>query len=141
MSTYAIHSLSKNTKLDESTISICDIMKDKTSEIVKKMECQIPLTVQQYSDLYTAYLHSFDDMFGTCYISQKEFFDKLNISQEALREFEKYLDSISKSYLDWIDFTSRYWQTYVQMRLSMIKSSDQFVHMAMDSYAKTLAKL
>ncbi|HXW02771.1 MAG TPA: hypothetical protein VD651_00700, partial [Nitrosarchaeum sp.] len=84
--------MSKNTKPDESPISICDIMKNRTSEIVQKMECQLPLTMQQYSDLYTAYLHSFDDMFGTCYISQKEFFDKLNIPQETLKEFDKYLE-------------------------------------------------
>ena len=125
---------------DESEISICDIMKNRTSEIVKKIECQLPLNVQQYSDLYTAYLHSIDDMFGTCYISQKEFFDKLGISQEALRNFDKYLESISKSYQDWIDLSSKYGENYVQTRLSMIKSSDQFIHMAMDSYAKMLAK-
>lgn len=140
MSTCIMYDLSKNTKLDESEISICNIMKDKTSEIVKKIECHIPLAVQQYSNLYTAYLHSFDDMFGMCYVSQKEFFDKLNISQETLREFEKYLDLISKSYQDWIDLRAKYWQDYVQMRLSMIKSYDQFVHITMESYAKTLAK-
>lgn len=121
-------------------ISICDIMKNRTSEIVKKIECQLPSTVQQYSDLYTAYLHSIDDMFGTCYISQKEFFDKLGISQEALRNFDKYLESISKSYQNWIDLSSKYGQDYVQTRLSMIKSSDQFIHMTMDLYAKMLAK-
>jgi len=131
--------LSKNTS-DESEISICDIMKNRTSEIVKKIECQLPLSVQQYSDLYTAYLHSIDDMFGTCYISQKEFFDKLGISQETLRNFDKYLESISKSYQDWIDLSSKYGENYVQTRLSMIKSSDQFIHMAMNSYAKMLAK-
>lgn len=131
--------MEKNTS-DESEISICDIMKNRTSEIVKKIECQLPLTVQQYSDLYTAYLHSIDDVFGTCYISQKEFFDKLGISQEVLRNFDKYLESISKSYQNWIDLSSKYGQDYVQNRLSMIKSSDQFIHMAMDSYAKMLAK-
>lgn len=115
-------------------------MKNRTSEIVKKMECQIPSTVQQYSDLYTAYLHSIDDVFGTCYISQKEFFDKLGISQEALRNFDKCLESISKSYQDWIDQSSKYGHDYVQNRLSMIKSSDQFIHMVMDSYAKMLAQ-
>jgi hypothetical protein len=131
--------LEKNTS-NESEISICDIMKNRTSEIVKKIECHLPLTVQQYSDLYTAYLHSIDDVFGTCYISQKEFFDKLGISQEALRNFDKYLESISKSYQNWIDQSSKYGQDYVQNRLSMIKSSDQFIHMAMDSYAKMLAQ-
>jgi hypothetical protein len=131
--------LSKN-KPDESSISICDILKDRMSEIVKKMECQLPLTMQQYSDLYTAYLHSFDDMFGTCYISQKEFFDKLNISQETLREFDKYLDSLSTSYQNWIDLNSKSGQIYVQTKLSMIKSYDQFIHIAMNSYAQYLAK-
>lgn len=132
-----LHTLSKN---NESYISICDIMKNRTSEMVKKMKSQLPVSVQQYSDLYTAYLHSIDDVFGTCYISQKELFDKLGISQDALREFDKYLESISKSYQDWIDLSSKYGQDYVQMRLSMIKSSDQFTHMAMDWYAKMLAK-
>ncbi len=139
MSICVLYVLSKNTS-SESEISICDIMKNRTSEIVKKIECQLPSNVQQYSDLYTAYLHSIDDMFGTCYISQKEFFDKLGISQEALRNFDKYLESISKSYQDWIDLSSKYGQDYVQTRLSMIKSSDQFIHMAMDLYAKMLAK-
>lgn len=139
MSICVLYVLSENTSND-SEISICDIMKNRTSEIVKKIECQLPLTVQQYSDLYTAYLHSIDDVFGTCYISQKEFFDKLGISQGALRNFDKYLESISKSYQNWIDLSSKYGQDYVQTRLSMIKSSDQFIHMAMDSYAKMLAK-
>jgi len=138
MSICVLYTLS-NTN-DELDISICDIMKNRTSEIVKKIECQLPLTVQQYADLYTAYLHSIDDVFGTCYISQKEFFDKLGISQEALRNFDKYLESISKSYQNWIDLSSKYGQDYVQTRLSMIKSSDQFIHMTMDLYAKMLAK-
>ena len=138
MSICVLYTLS-NTN-DELDISICDIMKNRTSEIVKKIECQLPLTVQQYADLYTAYLHSIDDVFGTCYISQKEFFDKLGISQEALRNFDKYLESISKSYQNWIDLSSKYGQDYVQTRLSMIKSSDQFIHMTIDLYAKMLAK-
>jgi hypothetical protein len=132
--------LSRNTKQNESDISICDIMKNRTSEVVKKMEYQLPQTVQQYSDLYSAYLHSLDDMFGTCCISQKEFFDKLNIPQETLREFDKYLESLSKSYQNWIDLSSKYGQSYVATKLSMIKSYDQFVHIAMNSFAQTWAK-
>ena len=132
--------MSKNSKSVESDISICDILKNRTSEIVQKMECQLPLSTQQFSDLYTAYLHSFDDMFGTCYISQKEFFDKLNIPQETLKEFDKYLESISKSYQNWIDLNSKFWQNYVQTKLSTIKSYDEFIHVAMNSYAQSLAQ-
>ncbi|WP_371503903.1 hypothetical protein [Nitrosopumilus adriaticus] len=125
---------------DEPDISICDIMKNRTSEIVKKLENQLPLATQQSSDLYTAYLHSFDDVFGTCYISQKEFFDKLNIPQQNLKNFDKYLKHLSKSYQNWIELNSKLWYHYVQMRLSNIKSFDEFVHVTMDSYARTLAR-
>ena len=130
--------LEKNSS-DEYDISICDIMKNRTSEIVKKMEYQLPLMTQQFSDLYTACLHSFDDVFGTCYISQKEFIDKLNIPQEVLREFDKSLTILSKSCQNLIDLNSMFWQNYVQTKLSAIKSNDQFVHMTMNSYAQTLA--
>ncbi len=115
-------------------------MKNRTSEIVKKLESQLPLATQQSSDLYAAYLHSFDDMFGTCYISQKEFFDRLHIPQQNLKHFDKYLESLSKSYQNWIDLNSKLWYHYVQMRLFDIKSFDEFVHVTMDSYAKTLAR-
>ena len=68
----------------EEKISVCDIMKTNTSKIIQKFESKIPPRFQQYSDLYAAYLHTIDDVFGTCYISEKEFFDKLNIDQGIL---------------------------------------------------------
>lgn len=70
----------------EEKLSICDVMKKDTLEIIKKMESQMPSMFQNYSDLYGAYLHSLDDIFGTCHIAEKEFFDKLNIDQGTLRQ-------------------------------------------------------
>lgn len=58
---------------NEKKLSICDIMKEDTSDILKKLESQIPPLFQGYSDLYTAYLHMYDDIFGTCYIAEKNF--------------------------------------------------------------------
>ena len=60
-------------------ISVCDIMKTNTSKIIQKLESQIPSQFQQYSDLYSSYLHTMDDVYGTCYMSEKKFFDNLNI--------------------------------------------------------------
>ncbi|MEK0320749.1 MAG: hypothetical protein QQN61_06630, partial [Nitrosopumilus sp.] len=71
-------------------VSVCDIMKNNTSEIIKKIESQAPSLMQKYSDLYMTYLHTMDDISGTCYISEKEFFDKLNIDQGILKETEKF---------------------------------------------------
>ena len=70
--------MQENTKLEqtkqEENLSVCEIMKDDTSEVFRKMESQIPLLFQNYSNLYTRYLHMLDDVFGTCYIAEKEFF-------------------------------------------------------------------
>ena len=38
------------------TMSICDVMKNNTSAIIGKLESQIPIYAQLYSDLYTKYL-------------------------------------------------------------------------------------
>lgn len=51
------------TKSNEEKLSICDIMKEDTSEIIANMESKMPSLFQNYSDLYTAYLHMFNDFF------------------------------------------------------------------------------
>ena len=124
----------------ENKVSICDIMKNNTSEIIKKIESQAPSLMQKYSDLYMTYLHTIDDISGTCYISEKEFFDKLNIDQGILKELEKFSGALTKIYLNQIEISSKYLEAYVQMRVSALKTYDNFVHVMMDSYAKTLSQ-
>jgi len=77
-------------------LSICDVFKDDTSEVIRKLELQTPLLFQNYSNLHAAYLHMFDDLFGTCYISEKEFFDNLNVDQviDRLDNFIPFLGKI-----------------------------------------------
>lgn len=124
----------------EAKISVCDIMKNNTSEVIKKLEAQIPSSVQQYSDLYTTYLHTIDDMFGTCYIAEKEFYDKLNLDQGVLREFQEFSNVLTKTYLDQIEMSAKYVEAYVQIRKSSLKAYDNFMHIIMSSYAKTLSQ-
>lgn len=126
--------------VNESKISICDVMKTSTSEVIRKMEQQVPPLVQNYSDLYLTNLHFLDDLFGTCYISEKKFFDKLNIDPKILKEYQRYTNSVSKFYQDWIEIGSKYLQTYAQMRMSIIKSYDQFFHTVIESYADMLSR-
>lgn len=121
-------------------ISVCDIMKNNTSEVIKKLETQIPSSIQQYSDLYTTYLHTIDDIFGTCYISEKEFFDKLNIDQGILREFQEFSNALTKIYLTQIEISAKYVEEYVEIRKSSLKAYDNFMHIVMGSYAKTLTQ-
>ena len=111
---------SKSNKQEEK-LSICDIMKDDTSEIIKKMESKMPSMFQNYSDLYTKYLHTFDDIFGTCYISEKEYFDKLNIDQGILRQIKANSESMKNNYVENIDMAAKLFDEYVKMRISAIQ--------------------
>ena len=104
------------------------------------MESQTPTLIQKYSNLYMAYLHTMDDVFGTCYISEKEFFDKLNLSQSTLKEVKNFSDSLTAIYLNQIESSSKYLEAYLQMRISALDSYDNFMHVMMDSYAKTLSQ-
>lgn len=121
-------------------VSVCDIMKNNTSAIITKIESQTPSLLQKYSDLYMAYLHTIDDLFGTCYISEKEFFDKLNIDQGILKELEKSSNTFTKLYLDQIDQSSKYLEAYTQMHVSSLQTYDNFMHAMMESYSKTLSQ-
>lgn len=126
--------------LEEKHVSICDVMKGDTSEIIQKLESNIPTLIQNYSDLYTAYLHMFDDLFGTCYMAEKEFFDKLNIDQGTLKEIKRNSDLMKNQYLNNIDMASKFFDVYVKLRISAVKSFDAYAHTMMDSYAKTLSQ-
>lgn len=130
---------SKNIPQEEQ-ISICDIMKEDTSEVIKKMESKMPSMFQSYSDMYTKYLHTLDDVFGTCYIAEKEFFDKLNIDQDILRQIKQNSELMRKNYVENIDRYAKFFDEYVKMRISGIESFDNYVHVMMESYVKMLSQ-
>ncbi len=131
--------ITSETKL-EGKISVCDIMKTNTSKIIQKFESKIPPRFQQYSDLYAAYLHTIDDIYGTCYISEKEFFDKLNIDQGVLHSIQDYSKTLTDAYLVQIDQFAKFTQEFVQTQISSLKVYDDFMHTMMDSYAKNLSQ-
>jgi len=115
-------------------------MKDDTSEVIRKIESQIPSLFQNYSNLYTKYLHMFDDMFGTCYITEKKFFDRLNIDQGILRQLKANSESVKNTYMQNIEMSSKLFDEYVKMRVDAIKSYDNYVHVMMNSYANFLSQ-
>ncbi|MGI9566288.1 MAG: hypothetical protein ACR2LL_04655 [Nitrosopumilus sp.] len=125
---------------EEKKLSICDIMKEDTSEVIKKVESTMPSMFQNYSDLYTGYLHMLDDVFGTCYIAEKEFFDKLNIDQGVLRQIKSNSESMKKHYIENIEMSAKFFEQYVKMRISATESFDNYAHMMMESYSKMLSQ-
>ena len=127
-------------KQEDNNISFCDVLKTDTSKIIKKLESQVPLLFQNYSNLYAEYLHMWDDLFGTCYVSEKQFFDKLNIDPKLLKQIKENSEITKKNYLEIIDVNTKYWDEYFKMRISAIKSFDNFMHVMVESYAKTLSQ-
>jgi hypothetical protein len=125
---------------DKEKISICNIMKEDTSEIIRKLESKIPVHAQNYSDLYTEYLHMFDDLFGTCYMAEKEFFDKLNIDQGVLRQIREHSRIAKENYLDGVEMGTKMLDDHIKMRISAVKTFDNYFHIVMDSYTKMLSQ-
>ncbi|MBM2819733.1 MAG: hypothetical protein HW410_1415 [Nitrosarchaeum sp.] len=124
----------------ENHVSLCDLMKNDTSEVMRKLESQIPSFAQNYSDLYAAYLHMFDNFFGACYISEKEFFDKLKIDQKILLETKKNSELIKKNYFEGIDSSTKFFDFFIKTRISGISSVDNYIHEMMELYSQSLSQ-
>lgn len=140
---YLLYCMDKKDDSDQNQVkqlSICDVMKGNTSKTIQKLESGIPSFVQNYSDLYTAYLHMYDDLFGVCYLSEKEFFDKLNLSNETLLEMKKNFDMITENFHTSIDATKTFFDFYTKMRINTIHSFDNYVHVMIESYSKILSQ-
>ncbi len=132
--------MSKESQQKDDKISICDLMKDNTSKIIQKLESQTPSYFQQSTDLYSAYLHTLDDVYGTCYISEKEFFDKLDIDQGILAAYRNYSNSVTDAILQQIEMFAKIREQNIQMQISAIQTYDNFIHSMMESYAKYLGQ-
>ena len=128
----------KNQSAEQITPSICDIMKSGTSEIIKKVETQIPTYAQIYSDVYKEYLHTLDELYGVCYISEKKFYDKFSIDKNTMINFENFWKSFVQMYSEQIDIQTNVLKSYAVLRIANIKSFDNFIHTMIDAYSKSL---
>ena len=122
-------------------LSVCDIMKNDTSEVIKKLESTMPIMFQNYSDLYTRYLHMLDDVYGTCYIAEKEFFDKLNLDNKILQQIKANSESMKKFYIKNIELSSNLFDQTLQTKISTAELFDTYAHLMMESYARWLSQL
>ena len=123
----------------ENSTSICNIFKDNTSKIINKLEMQIPSNLQIYSDMYKEYLHVMDDVYGTCILSEKEFLDKMCIDENFIKNVSSYTNYVTDLWINQIENYGNFLKWYSQMRISGMKSYDEFVHSMMGSYSKMLS--
>lgn len=121
-------------------ISICDILKNNTTKVIRKLESQIPPNVQANSDLYTQYLHLLDDYFGSCYLWQKQYFDRFGFDNQTLDAINQYWDIVTDLYCTQIDLITSAQKSSIEVRANMMTLCDQYIHQAMDYYGKIFSE-
>lgn len=121
-------------------ISICEIMKTNTSDIIQKLEVEMPILFQNYADLYSRYLHSIQDLFGVCHLAEEKYFDKMQIDQNFMKIIDEYWKTMATITESQIDLTTDILKSYVPFRLSVLDSWDKYMHTLTNTYAKTLSQ-
>lgn len=137
----AIRTSKKEHDLSEqkTNVSIQNIVKDNTSEIIEKIDSKIPTYVQLYSDLYKKYLQIASNLCTKSYLTQKEFYEKMEVGDTKFAMFDAYLESIKKMALLQIDITETMFQSYMGFRLTTLDFYDQMISGSMVNFAKMCA--
>ncbi|HET7337059.1 MAG TPA: hypothetical protein VFJ23_04120 [Candidatus Nitrosotalea sp.] len=133
-----------NTRPQEKTVdsshhmSVCDVMRDNTNEVIMKIEGLLPSYIESVTDLQSEGLRITRDFFGTCYIAEKELLDKIGVDQKAIESFDKFLKIITKTTVSEIDMLNNFQRTWTENIMSSMKSYDDYVKVMLSSYAKML---
>lgn len=101
----------------------------------------MPQLFQEYSNLYSRYLHSVQDIFGTCSFAEKQYFDKMKVDQNMPNMYDDYLKSTTNIVESQIDLSTNCVRRYIQFRLSSMDVWDKFMHICLNMYAKSLSEL
>jgi hypothetical protein len=120
------------------TLSVCDVMRDNTNEVIMRIESLLPNYVESFVNLQAEYLRIARDFFGTCYIVEKELLSNIGIDERAIREFDKYLKVLSKSTISEIDMTNKMQTTFVNNTIISMKIYDEYFKIMLSWYAKML---
>lgn len=128
-----------NKEITDEKISICVLTKNNTSEILQKLEYQIPLFLQGYTDLFTKYVHSFNTLFGSCRISERRYFDKLGIDHTVMKEVANYWDFGKSLSIIQIETFSKFVLDYIDFGLSTLDSLDKASSSALNHYSKAIS--
>jgi hypothetical protein len=122
---------------EQNTTTVQNTIQDNTSEIIEKMESKIPKYVQLYSDLYKKYLQMTSNLCTKSYLTQKEFYEKMEIGDNVrFAMFDAYSESIKKMVLLQMDITETMFQSYVGFRLTALEFYDQMISGGVINFAK-----
>lgn len=119
--------------------SVCDIWKDSVHKVITKMEYQTPIYLQAYSQMHSEFLHSVDNAFGTCYIWQKRYFDRMGFDQRVVNAYEKLCDSGTNNVLAWMDMYANYKKIQADVSIDYMKIGNNCIRWWADMFGKTMS--
>jgi hypothetical protein len=122
-----------------STMSVCDIIHTNTTNVIEKIESLLPTNMQMYSDFYTECLHSLQDLFGACYISENKVLVKMGIDQKTIQSFDTYIKTITRSIIAQIEMSNNIQETHLQTQILAIKTLDEYIRLTLDYYSRILS--
>ena len=123
---------------NEPTLSVCDVMRDNTNQVIMKVESLVPIFIEGFTDLQAEYLKIARDFFGTCYIAEKELCDKIGIDNRAIEGLDKYLKVLTKYSIAEIEIASNLQKMFVDNTMSAMRCYDDYIKLVLSSYAKIL---
>ena len=129
-------SIEKETVQNNTSDSVSQITKDNIHKITAKLESQLPVKTQQFSEIYTAYLHAMNNTFDSCITCEKELMDKLGVDKAVLQAFVEFSKSQTDSVLQQMDFYAQWRKNSNGIQLSAIKSWDTFIQTMIDANLK-----
>jgi hypothetical protein len=123
---------------DTAILSVCDIVRDNTNEVIMKVESLLPTYIESFTNMQEEYLRIARDFFGTCYIVEKKLLDKMGIDHKAIDSFDKYLKVLTKYTILDIDMANNFQKTFVANTISIMKTYDNYVKLMLSGYTKVL---
>lgn len=121
-------------------LSICDIWKDSVHKIITKAEFQTPLYLQTYTQVHTEFLHSIDNLFGTCYLWQKQYFDRLEIDKGTMGSYAKFYDDLTEYTTKLMDAWAQSQKQQADMMIQAINAANGYARQYMDLCAKAVSE-
>lgn len=120
-------------------LSVCDIWKDNVHRVITKIEYQTPLYLQAYSQVHSEFLHSVDNLFGTCYIWQKQYFDRLGIDKNIVATYGKLCESVMDNLTGMMDMYANYKKFQADTAVEALKIGNNYMHWWIDMFGRSVS--
>ena len=113
--------------LSEKKTSVSGTLEKHTMEIMKKLESQLPLHIKSFSDFSREYIKSLEKVYEiNCKIENKVF-GNMGLDEKSITLLDRYLEASSIFYTSQMDMSAELFKSYLNMRLSLMESYNEFL--------------